>query len=255
MTALAHPHQFLDLQLRFAQALAERGGRPLGETVALHTNFHRRFGLGLVNGLPASPEWAAYADRLEALDGHDDRLAWTLEVYDRSPPETPPPGRHPFGCFACDPPNAAGELRIHFANRDGDGTSPLTAAKLARRQGELRDMFTFVRGAYPGAGSVRGGSWLYNLEAYRRLFPADYVASRRRPERLLSFQGYSSWGQFLDHRGLVRAEPKDRFLARLGSLDPARIDAAFPLPALEVTAPVASFYAHFGISARDSARS
>jgi hypothetical protein len=247
-------HDFLDLQLRFAEALAGRTGRALGETVALYTNFHRRFGLGLVTGLPDTPEWAAYADRLAGLRHHDDRLDWTLEFYDRSPPETPPPGRHTFGCFACDPPEA-GQVRIHFANRDADGTSPLAAAKLALRQGELRSMFDFVRVAYPDAASVRGGSWLYNLDAYRRLFPPDYAASRRMPERPLSFQGYSSWGQFLDHRGAVRAAPTRQFLAGLADLDPGRIGAAFPLPALEVTAPIESFYDCYGISARGSARS
>jgi hypothetical protein len=252
---LPHAHAYFDLQLRFAEILALRSRRPLGDTVALYTNFHRRFGLGVVAGLPATPAWVSFASRLDALPGHAERLAWTLEVYHRSAPEMPPPGRHVHGCFACDPPDRNGAVRIHFGNRDNDGESPLCASKIAQRRGELRAMFGLVRTTYPAAVSVRGGSWLYHLEAYRRLFPAAYVASRRQPERVPSLQGYSSWGQFLDHRGWVRPGPRARFLDNLETLDPLRIAAVFPLPALEVAGDIAEFYAQYGVTAPGFARS
>jgi hypothetical protein len=244
---------FFDVQLRFAEVLAPRAARPLAETVGLYTNFHRRFGLGLVRGVPTTAPWMRYAARLEALPDHASRLAWTLECA-RDAVETPPPGEHRFGCFACDPPDD-GVVSLHFANRDDDGTSPLDDRKLDRRRGELRDLFAFIRAVHPTADTVHGGSWLYHLEAYRRLFPPGYVASRRLPERPLSFQGYSSWGQFLDHRGRVRAPVREAFLANLPQLDPQRIGMAFPLPALAVDGPIAAFYAWYGLTPPGSARS
>jgi len=246
--------QYLDLQLRFAEVLAQRTGRPLGETVALYTNFHRRFGLGLVRGVPATAAWAHYAARLEALPDHAARLAWTVD-FQRGALETPPPGEHRFGCFACDPPDPAGEVSIHFSNLDRDRQSPLADGKVEQRRDELRALFAFLREAYPAAIAVRGGSWLYHLEAYRRLFPAAYVATRRPPERPLSLQGYSSWGQFLDHRGRVRARPRDAFLANLSRLDPQRVGVAFPLPALAATGLIGGFYLCYGLTPPGSARS
>ena len=243
---------YWDMQLRFAEAVSRLTGRPLGEAVAVYTNFHRRFGLGVVHGVPDSPEWARYVEPLVEFPSHEARLSWTEAFHRQAADETPPPGERRFGCFACDPPDEAGTLRLHFSNRDTDGDSPLHVGKLARRRAELRDLVSYVGNAFPAALTVRGGSWLYHLEAYRRLFPPDYVASRRPPERTLGFQGYSSWGQFLDHHGRVRPGPRSRFLANLPSLEPHRLGEAFPLPALQVTAPLQSFYGHFGITPPDS---
>ena len=64
--------------------------------------------------------------------------------------------------------------QIHFSNRDSaDDVGPLSRAKTPRRLAELKTMFGFIRETWPEAISVQGGSWLYNLEAYRlRLLPA-----------------------------------------------------------------------------------
>jgi hypothetical protein len=37
-------------------------------------------------------------------------------------------------------------------------------------------MFAHIRQHVPQATAVRGNSWLYNLEAYRRLYPPAYTA-------------------------------------------------------------------------------
>jgi hypothetical protein len=42
---------------------------------------------------------------------------------------------------------------------------------------ELRALFTDLRRQHPEAETVQGGSWLYNLPAYRALFPPEYVAT------------------------------------------------------------------------------
>ncbi|HEY9218163.1 MAG TPA: hypothetical protein VIO94_08945, partial [Phenylobacterium sp.] len=146
-----------------------------------------------------------------------------------------------FGCFSYEPPDANGAVRIHFHNRDSaDGTGPLTQAKAPARMAELQAMFAHVETVHPQARAVRGGSWLYNLEAYRRLFPPAYGASRRAPERV-SLSGTSSWGQLLDHTEAVKPAVRDAFLARLPELDPAAPWRVFPLPALRTQAPLALF--------------
>ena len=78
-------------------------------------------------------------------------------------------------------------------------------------------MFTYVQQTYAHATAVRGGSWLYHLEAYRRLFPPVYGDSREVLEGISHFQGTSSWGQFLDHREGVKPALREQFLENLKS--------------------------------------
>jgi hypothetical protein len=236
---------FFELQLRFAQALAVRTGRPLDEVALGMTNLHRRFGLGTHDEAAPRPEWTAYAEGLRAAASLDDALAWTEAVFLHSPEETE--ASPVFGCFKYDPPNAAGEVRIHFTNRDSDDVSPLAAGKLSRRLDDLQRMFADLRARHPGTSEIRGGSWLYNTEAYRRLFPPAYGRSRRvaEPVRL---NGTSSWGQFLDHREAVKPAARDAFLANLVDLDPLAPWRVFPLRALKTRAPIKLFYAFYGLA-------
>ena len=248
MDAVTRLAPYFDLQLRFAARLAEVGGPPLGEAVTWYTNLHRRFGLGMARrDQPASALWRRLLDGLGEAPDHAARLAWTLECFAAAPPEQPPPGQHRFGCFACDAPDGSGVLKLHFSNADGDDVSPLAEARRARRRAELTAMFAFVAANHPDAASVRGTSWLYHLEAYRRLYPPGYAASRRPPDRPLHFHGSSSWGQFLDHRGAIKPAARDRMLVNLPALNPLRLREAFPLPALLVTAPIDEFLRYYGV--------
>ena len=116
-------------------------------------------------------------------------------------------GERQFGCFSFEPPNE-GVIRIHFSPNDTqDGVGPLAHPKYSRRVAELADMFAFIRREHgTEAKFVAGGSWLYNLEAYRRLFPSAYIASLRINTTPSGLAGGSWWGQFVDHRENVVAD-------------------------------------------------
>jgi len=62
---------------------------------------------------------------------------------------------------------------------------------------------------------------------------------RRTPR---SLQGSSRWGQFLDARGAVKADLRDRFRDNVKSFEMDRKWAVFPLPTFSVRAPVDVFY-------------
>jgi hypothetical protein len=238
---------YFDLQLRFAEAVAVTAALPLAEAVSQCTNFYRRFGLGPLQGAPIAPEWTTYTAQLMTLETHEHRVAWTQAFFAQSPPERLPPGQRQFGCFSCDPPEADGMVRMHFANRDHDGISPLSRTKITTRRQELRAMFTYVKQTYAEAQAVRGGSWLYHLEAYRRLFPPVYGDSRAVLEGISRFQGTSSWGQFLDHREGVKPALRAQFLENLKQLEMHRLWAVFPLPACRAQAPMQAFYDFYHI--------
>ncbi|HEY2658747.1 MAG TPA: hypothetical protein VGI79_03430 [Caulobacteraceae bacterium] len=243
-------NDYFELQLLFAERLADLASLSLPEAVARYTNFHKRFGLGAVEDGPPSETWLRYAEPLDRLGSTARRLAWTKAFFAGLPEERPPTNRKSFGCFSSDPPDDAGVVRIHFLNKDApDDPGPLSRAKMPDRRRELMSMFAFIRQAHPSAMQVRGGSWLYNLEAYRRLFPPEYGRSRTPmvgPRRL---NGSSSWGQFLDRREAVKPDRRRAFLQNFVDLDAAAPWLAFPIQPLITNAPVALFYAFYEIGA------
>jgi hypothetical protein len=238
---------FFDLQLRFAEAVAEKTSTPIAATVLRITNFHRRFGLGdaPAEGAPG-PAWQEYARGLEALSAHQQRADWTQAFYARSPEEQPAFPDHVFGCFEFHASDATDIVRLHFYNRDAAG--PLSKARMDARRRELESMFATIRKRYPNAGHVEGRSWLYGTEAYRRLFPEDYVRSPVIIESGSRFQGMARWGQFLDREGHVKPELKETFLNNIARLNADRLWETFPLPSFRVRAPIEVFYDCYGIA-------
>jgi hypothetical protein len=234
---------YFALQLDFADVVAAKAAVPLAEVVEHYTNLYRRCGFGIWPDAPRVPEWHHYTAHLQTLATHDQRLAWTQSFYMQLPPERLPAGRQQFGCFGCDPPDAAGRVRIHFTNYDTDGISPLSRAKMGARRQELQALFTYVQQTHAAAAqSVLGGSWLYHLDAYRRLFPPVYGASRVVQEGNAHLQGQTCWGQFVDHRGAVKPVLRAQLFANLATVDLSRLWTAFPVPTYTVQAPIQAFY-------------
>jgi len=188
-----------------------------------------------------------WRDYLTGVTGTQADAAWTYDFYlARAAAMTGPPVVATFGCFAyARLPDD--RLRLHFVNAEPDGGSPLAKERQAARRADLAALFGHVRATY-GEASLRvvGGSWLYNLEAYRRLFPPSYLASARVSPR--RFRRMSLWGQFLDRHGAVKQAMTDPFRERLARVtDVDALDACFPLAALTVEAPVSAFYAFYGV--------
>lgn len=235
---------YVGLQLRFAEVLADRGDLSLGEALRRYTSLHRRLGLGNVTAGPPGAEWARLARQLERAATTQARLDWIVAALAAAPDEQPQPNQVRFGCFSYEPPQY-GVLRIHFTNRDSEGgTGPLAPSKAATRRAELARMFDHVRRLEPEAKTVAGASWLYHVQAYRRLYPPDYIAATA-PAGEMNLTGNSSWGQFLTHGGAIRPELSAEFLAALPGLDPQAPWLAFPLRPLKVSAPLAVFTEHF----------
>jgi hypothetical protein len=247
---------YFEVQLRLARRMAELTGAPLGEMALRHTNFHRRLGLGVWRDAnPPSSEWAPYAAKLEALGDLPAQVAWTVEAYRWAPDEIlPHPGQFGFGCFAHEPPSEDGVVRIHFypLDTDADG-GPLASAKIDRRRDELTRLFAHVAKSAPPDATVRGGSWLYHVEAYRRLFPPAYADSRRPYTRPIALRGTATWGQVIDAHERVRPAIRDTVLANLAQLDPEAPHLTFPFQMLAVEAPLSAFLEFYGVAGFEGA--
>lgn len=178
----------------------------------------------------------------DSVDGRSDALSLCMESYENRPRLTT---ERSFGCFSFDPPDTSGALRIHFVPPENTSTSPLASANIGARVQELCALFSHVRRTERNVLSVRGVSWLYNRDAYRRLFPHSYAMSIRPVAASLHLNGSSTWGQVLNWRQEVKPDMRDALLARLDTMKAEAPWETFPLQALTATSDVATFYERF----------
>jgi hypothetical protein len=233
---------FFDLQLQFANKVTALSGLPLERVLFEYTNLYIRFALGR-NFDPAHPTWQEY---VAGLRDTNDSCEWTYRFYlTRSEAMAEPPVVATFGCFSY--ALLQGErIRLHFRNAETGGHSPLGIERLGQRLADLTALFGHVKRTRHEPLQVVGASWLYNLDAYRRLFPVSYLATARVIDR--RFQHLPLWGQFLDRYGEVKESMTRPFLERLerqSSLD--SLDRCFPFQVLSVEASVLEFYDLYGI--------
>ena len=239
--SVTYAKAFFDLQLQFAHKITALSGLPLARVLLEYTNLYIRFGLGR-DFDPAHPAWQEYLAGLRDNDIGE----WTYSFYlKRSDAMAAPSVVANFGCFSY--ARLRGEhIRLHFQNAETDGHSPLASERVSQRLAELAALFEHVKRTLHQPLQVVGASWLYNLDAYRRLFPGSYLATAH----VIShrFQHMPLWGQFLDQHGAIRENMTRQFRERLerqSSLD--SLEQCFPLRALSVGAPVQDFYNFYGV--------
>jgi hypothetical protein len=179
---------------------------PLEVALLRFTNLYARFGLGR-DFDPLNATWAAY---VAGLDDSSDREDWTFRFYrSRLPDAGPPSIAHTIGCFSYARLDST-RVRLHFHNVEHSGIAPLGRERLADRRAELRALMEQARKVEGSSVRVVGVSWMYNIDAYRRIFPPRYLATARVVAP--PFQSMALWGQFLDRNGVLRDEVADAFL-------------------------------------------
>lgn len=236
------PEDYFALQLSFAARHAEVAGMPFDAAVAHCTNLRRRFHL---QGAEGAGRWDRFLVALRACaDDHPAALALCMDLFQHRPEPAEDQARA-FGCFSFDPPDGSGTLRIHFMPPPGTCASPLASAQTAARMDELRALFLQVRRLGSAVTSVLGVSWLYNLEAYRRLFPPAYGASVRPPWFALHLNGSSTWGQVLDWRQAVKPQVRDAVLANLPAMTADAPWTIFPHQPLVARCAIGHFHDAF----------
>jgi hypothetical protein len=126
----------------------------------------------------------------------------------------------------------------------------LSAQYQQQRRDDLTALFCHVRQTQDEAVQIVGASWLYNLRAYARLFPPDYLATACvLPQR---FQRLSLWGQFLDRDGAVKNHMAQSFLQCLEQqVDIEQLAEYFAFQVLAVESSVQVFYNFYGIEPVD----
>ncbi len=232
--------EYLDMQLRFGAAVARVKELPLETALLEYTTLFLTFGLSRSFD-PQDPVWQLF---IRGLEEAVDPLNWTEQCFlSHSQPFVPP---DPFGCFRYDYREEAATVRIHFKARDASGRSALSREHIPARIGELRTMFASIRQQHPQAKLVRGNSWLYNLEAYRRLYPPAF--STTLAPAGYEFQFLALWGQFLHRTGELRQPAAETFLVCIDQqTSMTGLEQCFPYQVLATECNIQEFYAWYGV--------
>ena len=213
MTRLSiYPKGFFEIQLTFARKVAEVTKRPFEDAVLHYTAMYRILGLDW-SADPTNPVWQNYIQALQ----HDikEGAKGTYQFYYAMSDSIPHMSEQPhWGCFAYDYLPDEHRIAIHFSNQDFTEYGALSHQRMDVRKAELKAMFTVIQQERPDAKVVTGGSWLYNLEAYKRLFPVEYGQSTKAADSV-PYLGRGLWGQFLNHEWQVNEHTEEVFLQRL----------------------------------------
>jgi hypothetical protein len=108
-------------------------------------------------------------------------------------------------------------------------------------------MFESIKKYRPQTKVVQGGSWLYNLRSYQRLFPDTFIANMKVEE--IPFPRSSGiWGQFLNNQGNVSETMKHAFLERVRDAKTIeQLLQCFEFRILFPKTQIEDFYSHFRI--------
>jgi hypothetical protein len=200
---------FFELQLQFAASIVQISQLSFEEALLNYTNLYLQF-IGRSFD-PFHPVWQAY---LAGLYQASERVIWTYAFYQRRREHYSPP---PYGCFHYSYLPEENTIRYHFVNADTSGPGPLSKERMPVRLQELKTMFAEIKKHYGDTPIVKGNSWLYNIDAYKRLFPPQYTQTMKVTGG--EFQYMSLWGQFLQHDGQIHRHLADAFLSCLVNLE------------------------------------
>ena len=232
--------KILTLQVRFAQKIAEVSNQTLADVLIDYTMLRTLFNLRVSHDIP-NPLWDAFITGLELSDNPED---WTYDFYLQRRTGNPDvsDNRRFFGCFSYVYPwRGTKKLRLHFENRETSDHGTLSKERMATRKSELSAMFRYIQANHPDVETVRGGSWLYNIPAYLRLFPPDYVKTAKPVGYETTF--WALWGQFVARHGSVRQPAAAQFLACLKTQKTVKgCLQCFPYQVLRPECSIETFY-------------
>ena len=242
---MPYSRAFFALQLTFAGKLSEKFGLPLDEAYYRYTTLTKSLDI-------ASPDdWEAC---MAALERAPDALDWIYRCYltrrehepELTPGDTEFHGYPLFGCFYYLVRDTT-IIRPHLIKNDLPGMRPLSRERQTVRRAELQRMFAHIRQAVPAARTVLGNSWMYNLEAYRRLYPPAYTASLPASDED-EFEYLALWGQCYDYDWQIKQPIAQELLRRVDSLtDLDQLRLCFPYQILNPECPIEEFYDFYGV--------
>jgi len=247
------PLTYFSLQLEYAKRAVQISKIPLEQALMEFTSFWRRIHDPLVLKInktewsfdPGTLPWRELCDRINNNNELADIVAYDLYLRNNNSTEA---GKKYFGCFRYDfisqLDNDYGIIKIHFKNRDNSGKGPLAKERQKARFHDLKRMFKHISENHPKAKVVEGGSWLYNLPSYQRLFPKTFTSNMKVEE--IPFPRTSGiWGQFINSDGQLNEKMKCTFIHKMNNArNPEELLRCFEFKILFPRTDIENFYSH-----------
>lgn len=241
---MIYPKRLLDINLQFAQKVASVVNKPLKDVLFDYTLLYRSFNIGRKFNVN-HPFWINY---LYTIEKSVDVLETTykLHLMRQNLPQIDAP-KITFGCFHYEFWSNQ-RIRIHFSNNNFSEIGPLNEKEFHIRMSELKEMFMHIKDNVKLPTTIVGRTWLYNLDAYRRLFPPSYLATAQICKIEQMYPRIALWGQFLDHLGLLKEDLAKVFIDNLSQVNKIEnLKNCFHFQALLLEAPVQKFYEFYGL--------
>lgn len=242
---MAYSKDYFDLQLKFANKIAQLTDTELSEVLLAYTSFYKSFNIPGWNFQVQNPSWQKYINMLKASGNTADV---TYKFYLDSLKDTPI-NKNQFGCFSyeVDSDEEGDYVQIHFKNADDPVPGALSKERVSTRIDELTKMFTDIKENHPNVNRVFGFSWLYNLDAYKRLFPANFTHKAKKITDW--FKSTALWGQFLDSAGEVKPDLATKFISSIRQAQSLpELLASFPYSMLEPEGKTSDFYRFYHVA-------
>jgi len=206
-----YPKELFLLIIEYAKKKSEISKIDLIESIKKHTPIYYVIGNNNWEFKEDSIYWEEF---LHGYEKGEDLVDLVYDMYLKNSKEF---SNHKwFGCFRygfVEDESGNGIVKMHFLNDRTSPEGPLASSQIENRLNELKRLLEDVKKNHPNAKYVQGGSWLYNLESYKRLFPKEYLENMKavnpKPQLL------SIWGQFINSEWGINKERAERFLDRL----------------------------------------
>jgi hypothetical protein len=244
MPKLNLPYEFISTQLAFAGRMSELSDTRLEDTLIDCTNIRTLLNIEVTHETAAeSDSWQIF---LRGLRKAQKPETWAYNHYlDREKGEPEIDATDGYGCFYYSYPfRDQPKVRLHFRNVDPSTWGALSPERFPARRNELTVLLREIRKKHPDAETVCGGSWLYNIEPYCRLFPPEYIASMKPVGYELQF--WALWGQFLRGGFRPNFEAITRFCDAIGEAkSPEGCKRCFPYEVMRPECDIGHFYRDF----------
>ena len=237
---MPYSRAFFELQLTFAHRLADKFDLPLTDTVRDYTTFTKSLG----------EEWKVYSRCLESPTNALEQAELAHHTYlthyagDPKPQDTYFDDHPFFGSFYYELWDNDRIICPHVIN---NRSRLLKDDQIPVRHRELTAMFRHIQSSVPNAEIVRGNSWMYNLQFYRRLFPPQYYTTL--PERKeVEFTSLACWGQSFNRKWKVEEPLAQTLFERLKDLDDLdNLRHCFFFPILQPQCSIEYFYTFYNV--------
>lgn len=236
--SVAYSKDYFNLQLKFAQRITEITREDLSSVLFQYTSFYKSFRIEGWEFSLNNPIWNEFLNELNQNNNVNENIYnfYLKQIQLKGVKNE----KKLFGCFSYEYDEDKHEVSIHFTNVDTPEPGALSKERMDVRTKELKQMFKEIKEIYPDAKTVTGFSWLYNIEAYKRLFPPEYIQN----SKIITdwFRSTALWGQFLDSAGEIKKDLVAKFEKDISKANTVEeLKMCFPFKLVKVNADIKYF--------------